>query len=49
MEATLRRDLRAVTVPDFAPSWSPDGRQLAFAGNGFQVHVMTSDGQSDEA
>lgn len=40
------RDLRAMTVPDQAPSWSPDGRQLAFTGNlsRFEVHVINADG-----
>jgi TolB protein len=40
------RDLRAITVPDQAPSWSPDGRQLAFTGNlsRFEVHVINADG-----
>lgn len=41
------RDLRAMTVPDQAPSWSPDGRQLAFTGNlsRFEVHVINADGK----
>jgi Tol biopolymer transport system component len=40
------RNLGVATVPDQAPSWSPDGRQLAFTGilSGFEVRVMNADG-----
>ena len=39
------KNLNAVSDPNFMPTWSPDGRRLAFAGpDGYPVYVMNADG-----
>jgi TolB protein len=44
-DGSNQRNLNTASDPNFVPTWSPDGRELAFAGpGGFPVYVMNADG-----
>ena len=46
----IREDLQIIPAADFHPSWSPDGKRIAFTsyrnGGNIQIFVMDSDGQN---